>query len=199
MIIHILGASGSGKTTLGNKLSKLKNTVIIDTDDIDDPNSMKLINNYDLDTKRDINKLNKKLSELNKTDLDRVIKKGKNKNIIFVGFPHRGMNSIFDIKDVGYQIKIEPYILFKQYSLRSLNTLHNNFNEIKKLLNSGLSEEKIHWIVSKKYGLRNGFGCADINVLKEELKRHKKKAKETGYKYKDTDEIYKDICSIFGT
>ncbi len=35
MIIHILGKAGAGKTTLGKRLSKLPNTVVFDTDDID--------------------------------------------------------------------------------------------------------------------------------------------------------------------
>lgn len=44
MIIHIKGVSGSGKTTLGNKLRKeIKNSIVIDTDDIDDKNATEII------------------------------------------------------------------------------------------------------------------------------------------------------------
>ena len=46
MIIHIMGSSGAGKTTLGNRLRKLKNVVVLDTDDIDDPNTLKIIGKY---------------------------------------------------------------------------------------------------------------------------------------------------------
>ena len=47
MILHIVGPSGSGKTTLGNKIRKsLKNVIVIDTDDIDDPNALKLLKKY---------------------------------------------------------------------------------------------------------------------------------------------------------
>jgi len=53
MIIHISGPSGSGKTTLGNKIAKISNTIVIDTDDIDDPNSIKIIKKYSFNTKKD--------------------------------------------------------------------------------------------------------------------------------------------------
>ena len=43
MLFHITGPAGSGKTTLGNKLSKIPNTMIIDTDEIDDSNAMDII------------------------------------------------------------------------------------------------------------------------------------------------------------
>ena len=43
MLFHITGPAGSGKTTLGNKLSKIPNTIIIDTDEIDDTNAMDII------------------------------------------------------------------------------------------------------------------------------------------------------------
>ena len=53
MIIHICGASGSGKTTLGVKLSKITNTIVIDTDNIDDPNGLKIIKKYSFNNKID--------------------------------------------------------------------------------------------------------------------------------------------------
>ena len=43
MYIHILGPSGSGKTTLGKKIAKLKKFILLDTDDIDDKNCLKII------------------------------------------------------------------------------------------------------------------------------------------------------------
>ena len=45
-IIHIIGSTGSGKTTLGKLLSKHKNVIIIDTDDIDDKNALKIIEDH---------------------------------------------------------------------------------------------------------------------------------------------------------
>jgi adenylate kinase family enzyme len=49
MIIHILGASGSGKTTLAKQIAKkYKNIIIVDTDDIDDPNCLKSLKNINL-------------------------------------------------------------------------------------------------------------------------------------------------------
>ena len=119
MIIHILGPSGSGKTTLGNKCSKLKNTVIIDTDDIDDPNSLKLLPKYDLKNKSDVKKFEKELGKLNKKKLEKIIEKEKNKNIIFVGFPFVGMNIITDLVDIGFQIKIDASDLYRQYNERT--------------------------------------------------------------------------------
>ena len=49
MIIHILGPSGSGKTTLGKKIAKInKNIIVLDTDDINDKNILKLLQKYNM-------------------------------------------------------------------------------------------------------------------------------------------------------
>jgi adenylate kinase family enzyme len=195
MIIHISGSSGSGKTTLGNRLKKLKNVVVIDTDDIDDPNSMKIINKYNLDSKQDENKFNKELKKLNKVSLDKILNDNKSKNIIFVGFFHSGMNYMFKKVNSGYHIKITPDILFRQYNKRTLNVMHTNYKEIYNLFESKFYEKKIHYILSKKFGIRNGFDCADIDDFKKDIRRGYLRAKKDKYKYKNTDDIYNDICN----
>ena len=50
--------------------------------------------------------------------------------------------------------------------------------------------KKIHFIFSKKFGVRNGFDCNDVEDMKEEIKRKKKRAAENGYVYATVDEIY---------
>ena len=76
MIIHILGPSGSGKTTLAKKIEKkYKNTIIVDTDDIDDPNVLKAIKKYPfVNEKKDFKKLVKEVSIMNKNDINKIIK-----------------------------------------------------------------------------------------------------------------------------
>ena len=45
MIIHIGGPSGSGKSTLGSMIAKNKRFIVVESDDIDDANALKIINN----------------------------------------------------------------------------------------------------------------------------------------------------------
>ena len=60
-------------------------------------------------------------------------------------------------------IEIKPEKLWRQYSLRTSTYIHKNFNEIKSLLNSKMSQVKINMIFSKKFGIRNGFDCYKLN------------------------------------
>lgn len=43
MLFHISGPNGSGKTTLGKKLESIPDTIIIDTDEIDDINALEIL------------------------------------------------------------------------------------------------------------------------------------------------------------
>jgi cytidylate kinase len=45
-IYHIDGPSGAGKSTLGRQLAALPNTIVIDTDDIDDTNVMRALDKF---------------------------------------------------------------------------------------------------------------------------------------------------------
>ena len=197
MIIHILGPSGSGKTTLAKKIAKkYKNTIIVDTDDIDDPNSLKLLRKYTLSDKKNLKNFDKELAIINKKDLDKIIKNNKDKNIIFAGFFHIGMKHLEKKVNEGYMIEISPEKLWRQYNLRTATYIHTNYNEIKSLLNSKKNPEKIQMIFSKKFGIRNGFECAGPNDFKDFLKKQKKEAKEKKYYYGTSDKIYKKINKL---
>ena len=67
IIIHISGMSGAEKSTLGRKLTGELNILVIDTDDIDDPNKLLLIPKYSLETDKSRHALKEEVSKLNKT------------------------------------------------------------------------------------------------------------------------------------
>ena len=119
-----------------------------------------------------------------------------NKIIIIVGFFHLGMKHLEKKVDKGYIIEIEPEKLWRQYNLRTANSIHKNFNEIKKLLNGKTNPEKIHFIFSKKFGIRNGFDCGGVNDLEQFIKRQKKGAKKRGYFYGNSNQIYNKIKNL---
>jgi adenylate kinase family enzyme len=194
MIIHIAGPSGSGKTTLVEKIAKkYKNTIIIDTDNIDDPNGLKLLKKYTLSDKKSLRNFLKELAKKNKKDLNKIIKNNKDKNIIFAGFFHNGMKHLEKKIDKGYMIKISPDKLWRQYNLRTVTYIHKNFNEIKSLLNSRKNILKIHMIFSRKFGIRNGFECDDSDNLENFSKIIKKITIEKNYYYASSDKIYKNL------
>jgi len=196
MIIHILGLSGSGKTTLGKRLSKLPNTIVIDTDDIDDPNSMKLVSKYSFDSKKDERMLEKELAEKNKKQVDKIMKDNKDKNIIFVGFFHAGMQHLLAKIDKGYSIKIDASTLWRRYNMRTATYIHNNYNEIKKILESTIEDKKIHFIFSKKFGIRDGFDCAGFDDMANFIANMKKRAIENNYSYMTSDKIFDNITKL---
>lgn len=98
-------------------MKKFKNTIVIDTDDtddIDDPNSVKVIKNHkSFKTKTDFKQIDKKVTILNKKDLNKILDKNKGKNIIFVGFLHDGLNHLLKKVNKTYMIDIDPDILWK--------------------------------------------------------------------------------------
>jgi adenylate kinase family enzyme len=197
MIIHIIGPSGSGKTTLGNRINKkFKNSIIIDTDDIDDPNSIKIINKYSFTTKTDNKKFDSELAKLNKIDINKILNENKNKNIIFVGFLHAGMKHLEKKIEKTYMIKIDAETLWRQYNIRTAISIHKNYKEIMKLLKGNMHSDKIHKIFSNKFGIRNGFDCIGPDDFKDFLKKDKKYAKENNFFYDTSNNIYKNICKL---
>ena len=201
MIFHIIGPSGSGKTTLGTKLSKQfdrRYVSVIDTDDIDDPNSVRIIDKYDFETKSNINAFVKELGRANKTAVDNVLKKYRKQDparhhLIFVGFCHVGMGELEKLIDYGFSIEVEPTTLWRQYNSRTAAVIKANYAEITRLLSGKFAERKIHCLFSKKFGIRNGFDCAGPDDMVREIKGAKKHAKRLGYKYTSAANIYKAI------
>ena len=184
MIIHISGPSGSGKTTLGNKLEAKTKFKIIHTDDIDDKNSLLVLKT--MKNKLDYGKFDAATADLNKKDIKKIL--DKYENIIFIGHAHSGMK--FKI-DHGYCIKIAPKELFKRYHNRCIENIIKYYEQLKKLIPSDYSIEYINMIVSKKYGIRQGFFCE--NDFIEDIKYEESRARKHGYKIINADDIYKNI------
>lgn len=191
MIIHILGKAGSGKTTLGKRLSKLRNTVVLDTDDIDDPNSLKLLSKYDFKNKKNIDNYFAELQKLDQEDLNKFIEKNKNKNIILTGFLF-GMNINVD---KGYYIKIDDDLHYKQFNLRTLETIKNHYNLIKKLLKMDIPRKKLERYITIKAKIRGPFIVPDF-VWKDFVGNPKKEAMKIKYKYMNNDEIFENISKL---
>jgi len=207
MILHIMGPSGSGKTTLGNKIrKKLKNVIVIDTDDIDDPNALKLLKKYSFNSndKKIFNQEDKQFKKermvKNKQSLKRILKNKSNKHIVFVGFLHPGLHYLEKNVNKRYAIKIDAEQLWRQYNYRTSEIIHKNITEIKKMLtNKRISPTKIHMIMSYKLGIRNGFDCESSNDMKKWLKKGEKDMIKKKYFYNSADKIFKDVCKVLST
>lgn len=87
MLIHITGPPGSGKSHIGSKLSKLPNTVIIDTDEIFDEHGLKILHKYHFRNLQNEDAFYAEIKKMNDNRLKKILKdaKDKGKNIVFVG------------------------------------------------------------------------------------------------------------------
>ena len=198
MIIHIVGPSGSGKSTLGKKLlKKYKNKVkVFDTDDLEKPHRIKLINKFKFEKKSDWTKYDKETAKLNKKILEKIINKYENKIIIFVGFIHPGMDILTKKSNYTYMIEIDELTLWNQYNLRTAELIHKYFNQIKKILsNKKMSGLKKHLLLMYKYDIRQGFDSPNnrVDELKNVIKNGKMYAKRRKWFYGTVDKIVKDI------
>jgi len=209
MLIHIVGPSGSGKTTLGLFFKSI--TTVIDTDDIDDKNMLNLLKKYD--RSKNMKKFNKLRKQYNNRDIKKILEDNKGKDIIFVGFLFSGMNflskkfdykfenpfGVFDMfsrkRENKFAINIDVDLLFRQYNLRTLESIADNIDGIRRLYNNNMSTHNITDYICHKYKIRRGFGDHILN-FKDQQKRTNKHVKSLGYKLLYADDIKKCIKEL---
>jgi len=195
MLFHITGPTGSGKTTLGNKLSKIPNTIIIDTDEIDDTNAMDII----LDPKfnelfkneNTINGFFQILEQRNLEKLGEILETNKNSNIIIVGM------TIFPPGETavqGYSIDISADDNYYQLNTRTLDTICSNCVDLKDLMEKETNKYKADLIMLFKYKIRRSFPIIPYQI-DEGIELRKKHAQEIGYKYLSQEKIVLDIIN----
>jgi len=125
-------------------------------------------------------------------EINKLIEKSKkeSKTPIIIG---RSINlKTISITD-KYYIHIEPEKVFKQYNLRTLEDIVNNYNEIKSLIENKSPEEVQH-IMLFKYKIRLNF-LRTIQSVKNSLDKDAKKL--NNYKSMTSGEIYDEIISKF--
>lgn len=197
MIVHILGATGSGKTTLGNKIaSEMKNVVVVDTDDIDDTNAIKIVemkkyNNYFND--KNIGKYFDLKAKMNEIDMTKIIDdcKKNNKSLIIVGHTLTGTKlDPINYTDHKYCIDIDPEVNYKQYMSRTYDSICKNCKQTTALIKKEKNVYKLDEILIHKYKIRPS---PPFLGFKDNIKDMYKNNKKNGYKIMTSDDIYRDI------
>lgn len=194
-IIHINGVSGSGKSTLARLISKNKKFYVIDTDDIDDKNALKIINNnkYDnLFTDKNMGKFFRLKDKMNDMDMKDIVEKAKinNKILVVVGLTINVPNANYK-----YLIKTNPVLNYKRLNMRTIDDLCKNYNNIKKLLNSKKSIHKIAMLLLHKYKIRLPMP-QDPPEFERRIKAFEKRGKKDKFIILDADNIYRKVISL---
>ena len=197
MIIHITGCAGSGKTTLGKKLSKNKIFVVIESDEIDDKNAIKIINNKkhnNLFTMKNVDKFFNLLQDTSENSLDAMIdkieKKTPDKIIIVIG-----LTIDVEYADKKYFIKTDLNTLYKNIHNRTFNDICDNKKKIDKILKKKKNIHKINMLLLFKYKIRMSVPLIPPQI-EYDIKNREKKAKKDKYKIMTFDNIYKDIMKL---
>jgi uridine kinase len=197
MIIHIIGVSGSGKTTLGNKLrAKIKNSVVIDTDDIDDKNAIDIIedtkyNSYFCEKK--LNKFFDLKEKMNYNDVKKIIKQceDNNKILIFIGLSFYGKADPTNYADYKYFIDIDPEDNFRYVTSRNIDDICKECKNLKLLMKKEKNPYKLQMLILHKYKIRGGF--RHMNQIVNNIDFFKKNARKEKYKIMSSNDIYDDI------
>jgi energy-coupling factor transporter ATP-binding protein EcfA2 len=196
MLFHITGPSGSGKTTLGNQLSKIPNTIIIDTDEIDDTNAMDIITDSKFDelfkNENTINGFFQLLEQRNLEKLAHILETNKDSNIIIVGM------TIYPPGETavqGYSIDVSSNSNYYQLNNRTLDTICSNCVELKDLMENEKNKYKIDLTMLFKYKIRRSFPIIPYQI-DEGIELRKKHAQEIGYKYLSQEKIVEDIINL---
>jgi len=196
MLFHITGPSGSGKTTLGKKLKKLSNTIVIDTDEIDDINGLEILSNEKYQdfflNEKTISGFWKMLQQKNLDKLLELFEKNKGTNIILVGmtiYPPSETNTH------GYSIDINSNNNYFQINKRTLGDICSNCIDLADLFDREKNKFKIDLEMLFRYKIRQSFPLIPFKI-DEGIELRKKHDEELGYKYLSQEEIIKDIKKI---
>ena len=202
MIIHIDGIPGSGKTTLGKEISKKFNIDIIDFDDIIHQIKIKLVSKYNFDTcqigtnkyKPDqiIKIYNHELRLESVNYLNEIIEKYTDKTLIITGCIRSDIKLYFD---KGFYIKIDEELCYKQFNMRSLELIKDNYVGIKDIINSDISIQSKNIEIEVKYQIQSTFMSPFIHY-REIMEKN---SRRIGYKYATYNEIIKEIEQLFIT
>lgn len=187
-VFNIIGPAGSGKTYLLEVLKKQlgDKCIYIDTDDIDDKNSLNYLKSHEIDQKN-IDVYFKKLKESNDTDIKKILTNA-NKPVVISGL---SINVVKYTKK-GYCIRIDPENHYRQLMKRTLDDIHQNYDALQKLLKSKHSTDHIFELALKKYKIRYGFIIPPRETEKL-IQYYYNNAKQYKYKIMTFDEIYADI------
>ncbi len=189
LIIVISGLAGSGKSTLGQKIKKLyKNVNVIELDDIDDNNALKL-----LEKKwNGVDKFNKIKDKMNVISINNIITNIKNNDIyVFVGL----LDEINEFATHKYFIKPDITTIYKQVNLRTLNDIVDNNVAMKKLFKNctSISDiEKANEIMLYKFKIRRLFPDT-IFGIKDMIKRRTIYARTNNFKTLQSDKLFEVV------
>lgn len=196
MLFHITGPSGAGKTTLGKKLENIENTIVIDTDEIDDTNALEILSNPKYEhfykNEKTTEGFWKMLEQKNLDKLFEILEQNKNKNIILVGL------TIFPPPEtavIGYSIDIDSTTNFFQLNTRTLESICENCSDLTNLLKNEKNKFKVDLEILFRYKIRGSFPVIPFRI-DESIEMRKKYAEEIGYKYMNFNDIFDDINKI---
>lgn len=194
-IVLISGQSGSGKTTLGNELAKYENTLIHDTDDINDAafgelkassdEFRKALDSEDADT---YDGMRNRLAREKRND---IIRQGKDKVIVFVGITI----SFDDIKCDKYYIDLDVDVHYRRLSLRTLDEICSNADKIRDTIGRETPTAGLH-IINNEHGVKQRFPI-DYKKMKGFLAQAKDSAREAGFTVMESSDILKKIISKY--
>lgn len=174
---------------------KIKNSVIIDTDDIDDKNAVDIIEDkkYDSYFCEDLTKFFDLKAKMNYADVKKIIKycKDNNKILIFVGLSFYGKADPTNYAEYKYFIDITPEDNFRYVTSRNIDDICKECKNLKLLMKKHKNPYKIQMLILHKYKIRGGF--RHMNQIISNINFFKKKAKKEKYKLLSSDDIYNDI------
>ena len=195
MIIHINGPSGSGKTTLGQRLAKHKEFMVIDSDDIDDKNALRLLaykkyNN--LFTEDGMEQYFKMKEAANKEALKKIIEVAKQKKKILVVV---GLTLTIPGRHKKYRIGIDPETCFRRVTARTVASMCKNAKAIQQLVNDeNNTPDRIFMTMLHEYKIRVGVPPSPPDYMKM-IEKSEKNAKRNGITVATSDDIYQELVA----